>query len=203
MTARPAELILFGGNFLRHPRMLGSVVPSSRFLVRRVLGPVDWARARVIVEYGPGVGTMTGHMLRRMRPDAVLLAMETNAAFVRYLKRAYPDPRLHVTEGSAEEAGAALQALGLERADYVISGSPYSTMPAAVRDRVLRGSLELLDEQGVHVIYQFTRAVLPDLRRLYGEVRIAFEPRNVLPARLFYCRKRRLAGLESVTASGG
>ncbi|HET7599472.1 MAG TPA: hypothetical protein VFK09_04235 [Gemmatimonadales bacterium] len=195
MTARPGELILFGGNFLRHPRMLGSVVPSSRFLVRRVLRPIDWARARVVVEYGPGVGTMTGHMLRRMRSDAVLVAMETNAAFVRYLRRRYRDPRLHLTEGSAEDAGAALEALGLDRADYVVSGIPYSTMPGPVREKVLRGSLAMLEDDGVLVVYQFTRAVLPDLRRLYGEVHEAFEPRNVLPARLFYCRKRRIAAL--------
>ena len=38
-TQRPriAELALFGRNFFRHPKMLGSVIPSSRFLVQRLL----------------------------------------------------------------------------------------------------------------------------------------------------------------------
>jgi phospholipid N-methyltransferase len=184
-----AELLLFGGNFLRHPRMLGSIVPSSRFLVRRVLGPIEWDRARVLVEYGPGVGTMTGRMLARMRADAMLVVLETNPAFVRYLRRVFPDPRLHVVEGSAASAPEVVRALGADRADYVVSGIPYSTIPPKVREQILRGTHDLLDPRGLFLVYQFTRAVLPDLRRIFGPVEEAFEPRNVLPARLFHCRR--------------
>src|SRR5262245_13274106 len=54
--SRTTEKRLFASNFLRHPFMLGSIIPSSRHLVNRVLEPIDWATARVIVEYGPGVG---------------------------------------------------------------------------------------------------------------------------------------------------
>jgi len=63
-----SALLLFSRNFLKHPRMLGSVIPSSRFLVNRLLRQVDWSRARTIVEYGPGVGTITSHLLRRLDP---------------------------------------------------------------------------------------------------------------------------------------
>ncbi len=195
MTAatRPAlgaELLLFGGNFLRHPRMLGSIVPSSRFLVRRVLRPIEWDRARVLVEYGPGVGTMTGRMLAHMRPDAMLILFETNPAFVRYLRRIFLDPRLHVVEGSAVSAPDMVRALGAEHADYVVSGIPYSTIPPKVREQILEGTHALLNSRGLLLVYQFTRAVLPDLRRIFGTVEEAFEPRNVLPARLFYCGTR-------------
>ena len=51
---RSEQLLLFGRNFLKHPRMLGSLIPSSRFVVDKVLGQVDWGRARTIMEYGPG-----------------------------------------------------------------------------------------------------------------------------------------------------
>jgi len=95
------ETLLFARNFLRHPNMLGSIIPSSRFLVEQVLGPVDWGRARVIVEYGPGVGTFTCEILRRMRSDAQLVAIETNRDFVRFLRRTLPDSRLHVVHDSA------------------------------------------------------------------------------------------------------
>ena len=73
-----SERLLFASNFLRHPNMLGSIVPSSRFLVDQVLELIDWGRARVIVEYGPGVGAFTREILRRMRSDARLVAIETN-----------------------------------------------------------------------------------------------------------------------------
>ena len=46
--------------------MLGSIVPSSRFLIKQLLEPINFGRARVIVEYGPGSGVITAELLRRM-----------------------------------------------------------------------------------------------------------------------------------------
>ena len=91
---RSEQILLFGRNFVKHPRMLGSLIPSSRFLVERVLRQIDWARARTIVEYGPGVGTITGEILRRLRPDGSLVTIEMNRDFVSYLRRTSPDQRL-------------------------------------------------------------------------------------------------------------
>ena len=168
--------------------MLGSLIPSSRFLVNKLLGEVDWARARVFLEYGPGVGTFTTEILRRMRPDAVLVVMETNADFVRFLRGKVRDDRLHVVHGSAADAGTALARLGLSHADYVISGIPYTTMPAEAREAVLRTTHAVLHPNGAFLVYQFTRTVLPYLQRVFGLIRQDFEPLNVMPARLFYCR---------------
>jgi phospholipid N-methyltransferase len=187
-TSRSEQLLLFGRNFIKHPKMLGSLIPSSRFLVNHVLAEVDWARARVFLEYGPGVGTFTTEILRRMRPDAVLIALETNADFVRFLRRRVRDERLHVIHGSAADADAALSHLALRHADYVISGIPYTTMPPELRDVILRKTHSVLDPNGAFLVYQFTRAVLPSLQQVFASVYQDFEPLNVMPARLFYCR---------------
>ena len=168
--------------------MLGSLIPSSRFLVNHLLAQVDWPRARVFLEYGPGVGTFTREILRRMRPDAVLVAMETNGDFVQYLRRRVRDARLHVVHGSAAEADAALANFELSRADYVISGIPYTTMHPGVRDQILHKTRAVLDTDGAFLVYQFTRSVLPYLQQTFGFVHQDFEPLNVMPARLFYCR---------------
>jgi phospholipid N-methyltransferase len=184
-----SSLVLFSRNFIKHPRMLGSLIPSSRFLVNRLLDQVDWSRAGTIVEYGPGVGTFTGEILRRLRPDANLVAIDTNRDFARYLARTLRDDRLHVIEGSAADAHDNLQERGLGRADYVISGIPYSTMNPELRARILRTTHELLQHDGAFLVYQFTRAVLPYLRQVFPHVQQEFEPRNIMPARLFYCRR--------------
>ncbi|HEY3012011.1 MAG TPA: rRNA adenine N-6-methyltransferase family protein [Gemmatimonadales bacterium] len=187
-TSRSEQFLLFGRNFLKHPKMLGSLIPSSRFLVNHLLAEVDWGRARVFLEYGPGVGTFTTEILRRMRPDAVLIALETNTDFVRFLKGRLRDDRLHVVHGSAADADAALAHLQLSQADYVISGIPYTTMPPELRTLILRKTRSVLDPNGAFLVYQFTRAVLPDLQQTFGFVDQDFEPLNVMPARLFYCR---------------
>src|SRR6266550_2766669 len=55
--------MLFARNFLKYPQMLGSVIPSSPFLVNQLLARFDWGRASVVVEYGPGIGNITREIL--------------------------------------------------------------------------------------------------------------------------------------------
>ena len=185
--SRTAEMLLFAGNFLRHPHMLGSIIPSSRFLVNQVLEPIDWQRARVIVEYGPGVGTFTGEILRRMRGDAALVAIETNGDFVKFLRTSLPDPRLHVVHESAAEVQPVLQRLGLPSASYIISGIPLGSMPEPVRADIVGKARAALEPGGAFLVYQFTSRVLPALQRTFGSVRRSFERRNLPPAQLFVC----------------
>jgi len=185
--ARSGDILLFARNFFRHPRMLGSIVPSSRFLIKQLLQPIDWARARVIVEYGPGVGSITAEILRRMRPDAMLIAIETNPAFVSFLRSSFADGRLYVVEASAVAVDEILGQLGHSKASYIISGIPFSTIPAALRERILRKTCDVLEPGGSFLVYQFSTRVLQDLQRIFRYVRRRFEPLNVLPAHLFFC----------------
>ncbi len=186
--ARLKSAMLFARNFFRHPRMLGSIVPSSRFLIRELLKPVDWAEARVFVEYGPGVGVITSEVLRRMRPDAILIAIETNPQFVAFLRSSIQDERLHVVEASAEAVDEILRRYGQSNANYVISGIPFSTIPAPVRESILLKTREVLKPGGSFLVYQFSTVVLQDLRRIFRYVTRQFEPLNVPPARLFFCQ---------------
>ncbi|HKP76067.1 MAG TPA: methyltransferase [Longimicrobiaceae bacterium] len=186
-ATRRRQVILFARNFFKHPRMLGSIIPSSRFLIHDLMRQVDWARAKVLVEYGPGVGNITAEVLRRMRPDARMVVFETNDDFVGFLRDAIPDPRLTVVHGSAADVGRVLAELGLGQADYVISGIPFSTMPPEVGQAIVRSTREALRPGGRFLVYQFSREVLRFLRREFEEIREAFEPLNILPARLYYC----------------
>src|SRR5258707_9431127 len=189
---------LFARNFFRHRRMLGSIVPSSRFLINQLLEPIDWAQARVIVEYGPGVGGITAEILRRMRPDASLIAIEINPEFVSFLRSSTEDERLHVVEASAESVVEILRQHGHERASYIISGIPFSPLSAPERERILRRTCSALEPHGSFLVYQFSTRVLQDLRRIFRYVRHQFEPLNVLPAHLFFCRSDTVLPISSL-----
>jgi len=186
--AQRGNALLFARNFFRHPRMLGSIVPSSRFLIKQLLEPINWARARIIVEYGPGVGVITVEVLRRMRPDGALIVIETNPDFVSYLRRTLSDKRLQVVQASAADVAEILRRFGYRRADYIISGIPFSTIPAPLREQILRTTHDVLEPGGAFLVYQFSTRVLQDLRRIFGYVGRRFEPLNVLPAHLFICQ---------------
>lgn len=178
---------LFASNFFKHPGLLGSLIPSSRHLIEWLLRPVDWSRARRIVEYGPGVGTITKRLLANMAPDARLLALELNPEFVDYLRREVNDPRLEVVRMSAADLGQALNERSWDGVDYAISGIPFSTMPSSVRDDVLRQTREYLRPGGEFLVYQFSDSVRPHLERTFDAVERGFVLRNFLPARCYRC----------------
>ena len=185
--SRIAEMALFAANFFRHPHMLGSIIPSSRFLVDAVLDRVAWAKAKIIVEYGPGVGTFTAEILRRMRSDARLVAIETNPQFVRFMQRTLPDARLIVERGSAEDVGGILARHALPRASTIISGIPLGSFPTWLQAGIAEASRDALDADGRFLVYQFTARVLPVLRATFQAVDRAREWRNVPPAHVFDC----------------
>lgn len=185
---RNGARLLFARTFFRNPIMLGSVIPSSRFLIREVLDPIDFARARVIVEYGPGVGTITRDILARMRPDATLLVIEMNTEFVRFMRETFRDSRLKVIDGSAADVRRILKEHGFDDADYIISGIPLGSMPQQIREHIVQETRNALaPKKGTFVVYQFTSRVYPALQRVFGEVKRGFEPLNILPAHLFFC----------------
>jgi len=181
--------IVFARNFFKNPKMLGSVIPSSRYLVEALLRDVKWDEARVIVEFGPGVGTISGEILKRMRSDATLVVFEINDEFVDVLSCRFDDPRLRIVHRSAAEAGYVLREFQLPAADYVISGIPFSIMSEDDRLAVLRNTYAVLRDGGSLLVYQFSTRVRSDLEAIFGRVHQVFEPRNILPARVFHCVK--------------
>jgi phospholipid N-methyltransferase len=178
---------MFARNFFKHPRMLGSPITSPRPLIDDLLGRVAWDDARVIVEYGPGVGDFTHEILRRMNPEAQLVIIETNDEFVRFLREWLPDPRLHIVHGSAVQVGPLLQQLGCKQADYIISGIPFSTMPAVLRERILAATCSVLQPRGAFLAYQYSRRVSPSLNKIFGQVHRNFRLLGFLPVWLFHC----------------
>ena len=172
--------------FLKHPVMVGSIIPSSRVLIERMLAPVDWQDTKVFVEYGPGVGTFTRPVLDKMSDDATLIAIDTNADFIRYLKKAIDDPRLVAVSGSATDVESILAAHGFDHADFVLSGLPFSTLPPGVGEEIGHATARVIRPGGAFLVYQFSPKVLDFIRPHFEKIDRAFEWINVPPARLFW-----------------
>lgn len=168
--------------------MLGSVVPSSRFLIQRISDRINWDRARVVVEYGPGVGNVSQHFLSRLHPNGRLILVEMNEEFVFLLRQRFHDPRVTVVHGSAANVRNILLALGIANADYIVSGIPYTTIPAVLRRRILRESRDMTSASGQVIVYQFMRTIERELRACFDQVEDEFEARNFPPARVWYCK---------------
>jgi phospholipid N-methyltransferase len=185
----PSPKWQFLRGFLKNPVMVGSIIPSSRVLIDRMLDPVDWENTRLFVEYGPGVGTFTRPVLDRLGPDATLLTIDTNPDFTHYLKQQIDDPRLITVTGSAADVEKILAERDLGQADYVLSGLPFSTLPPGVGDAIAKATSNVIRPGGAFLVYQFSPKVRDFIRPHFQPIKRGFEWINVPPATLFWAYK--------------
>lgn len=190
---QPIHRVTFFQGFLRNPKQVGSIIPSSRFLERRIVRTTGAARARTLVELGPGTGGTTRAVLEAMPADARLLAIEANAEFARLLGE-MDDPRLIAHEGSAEDIADILAEHRLPAPDVVFSGIPFSTMPKAVGQGIISAVWETLADGGRFVAYQFRDQVMQLGRELLGSPEVELELLNVPPMHFYSWHKPAVAG---------
>lgn len=177
---------VFLRGFVEHPRMVGSIIPSSRFTIEKMLAPVDWQECKVFVEYGPGVGTFCYPVLERLRRDGALVVIDTNPLFIDYLQKSIGDSRFHAVHGSAADVEQILAALGFDHADYVLSGLPFSTLPDGVGPAIAAATHRVLRSGGAFLVYQFSARARDFMAPHFRRIDAGFELLNVLPCKLFW-----------------
>lgn len=177
---------IFFEGFVKHPVMVGSIIPSSRFTINRVLEPVDWDACRLLVEYGPGVGTFCRPILDRMRRDASLIVIDTNPLFINYLKRTISDSRFTAVLGSAADVEEIVQSRGHNHADYVLSGLPFSTLPDGVGPTIAEATHRVIRPGGAFLVYQYVARARDYMARHFKLIDDAVEFRNIPPCRLYW-----------------
>ncbi len=190
MRSMPAPIGTFLSEFMRKPLRVGSPIASSRQMVDKLLTPVDWSRIDLLVEYGPGTGRFTAGALARMRPDAMLIAIDTSRDFTEYLKQTIPDPRLRAVMASAADAVAVIADQGFGQADCILSGLPFSTLPKATGEAIVAQSCALLRTNGLFLTYQARGRARRLLESRFAKVGHAYEWRNLPPCHLYWFRKK-------------
>ena len=177
---------VFIDGFLQHPVMVGSIIPSSRFTIAKMLRPVRWDECRLFVEYGPGVGTFCRPVLDRLRRDGQLIVIDTNPLFIDYLKSTISDSRFIAVLGSAADVEAIVRAHGHDHADYVLSGLPFSTLPDGIGPAIAAATHRVLRPGGAFLVYQFTAAARDFMARHFRHIDQGYEALNILPCRLYW-----------------
>lgn len=167
--------------------MVGAVRPSSRFLVRSMLQNIDFSKAKVIVELGPGTGVFTEEILTRMRPDAQLLVFELNETFVDYLRNQFVDERVTFIHDSAENISTHLANASLSGADYIISSLPLANFSDALRDAIVTESKRSLRKNGRFLQFQYSLQSKKYFESKFTHVHISFTLWNIPPAFVFVC----------------
>lgn len=186
----------FFSAFLRRPAEVGAIAPSSRSLARRMVAGMDLAAARCVVEYGPGTGAFTREIVDRIGPGTTFLAIEKNPDFIPVLRRRFP--HLDLVEASAEALPDLLSERGLDRADYIVSGLPYTVLPWDLVERIIAVSYRCLRHGGLFntVQYYNSYVLMPAARKFQRLLHATFDEIghyrtlwNLPPAFVYSCRK--------------
>ncbi len=177
---------VFFKGFIKHPVMVGSIIPSSDRTVKKMLAPVDWDNTKLFVEYGPGVGTFCQPVLDRMRPDATLLVIDLNSDFIDYLRKTIRDSRFIAVHGSAADVNDIITQFGFKHADYVLSGLPFSTLPNNLGPIIADATAKAIRPGGAFLVYQFRARARDFMAPHFKRIDSGFEAWNVLPCHLFW-----------------
>jgi phosphatidylethanolamine/phosphatidyl-N-methylethanolamine N-methyltransferase len=171
--------------FVRNPARVGAIAPSSRRLEQRLVLDARISEARTVVELGPGTGGTTTAFLQAMSATAQLLAIELDGNFHQHLSASIPDPRFSLELGSAEQLADFLSARWMPAPDVIVSGIPFSTMPAAVSNRVAATIAKVLRPGGRFVAYQIRAHVADFVSPYLGQPVKCWEVVNLPPVRVF------------------
>ena len=100
-----------------------------------------------------------------------------------------PDSRFSAVHGSAADVEAIVRDHGFEHADYVLSGLPFSTLPAGVGPEIAAATHRVLRVAGAFLVYQFSPKVRDFLSPHFERIDHDMEWWNVPPAQLYWGHK--------------
>jgi len=180
--------------FVRTPRTVGAIAPSSRALAAEIIRQAGVKRARTVVELGGGTGAFTRSIVDQARDDALILSIEINPTFAKILSSRFE--RVCVFTDSAERVGEHLRSLGCASADCIVSGLPWASFALRHQVRLLRAISEALTDGGAFATFAYAHAsLMPSALRfrtcLYGTFsKVRVTPvvwRNLPPAFVYRC----------------
>jgi phospholipid N-methyltransferase len=166
---------------------IGAVAPSSKYLTQKMIKPIDFENAEIIVELGAGTGVMTKAILKKMKPNARLISFEINTDFIENLEK-INDPRFLLLNESVENFKSILENLGINKVDYVVSGLPIAILKDLLVNKLLAEVSTSLNENGKFIQFQYSKFSLKDLKKHFQQVETDFTALNLPPAWVYVCQ---------------
>jgi phosphatidylethanolamine/phosphatidyl-N-methylethanolamine N-methyltransferase len=171
---------MFFRRWLSNPLQMGSVIPSSAALCRRIVGQVRRAPDEAVLELGAGTGVVSRALLAAGIPADRLLVVEIVPEMAEHLRRTLPGA--HVIEGDARHLPELIPAAWHGRIGSVVCGIPLVLLPFAEQRRFLDAIEAVAPGRGfLHFSYCAT-SPLPARRHRLAARREAWTPLNFPPA---------------------
>ena len=195
-TTAAARGLYFLRRFLRSPREVGALWPSTRHLAGAMVDGLDLGPGDVVVEYGAGTGSFTPRIADRVgrAGTARYLGVERDAGFCSILRRRFPG--LDFANAQVERIEDLLRERRLPAPRAILSGLPLILLPTM--DEIVTTAERVLAPGGEFRTFTYLQSYpTPSATRLRRLMRATFDGfessplvwRNFPPAWVLCCTK--------------
>lgn len=174
------------------PLLTGTVIPSQRFLIDKMIEPIpsDWSGS--VLELGAGIGTLTLRLAARC-PSAQILACEKNPVLAgdlrRRLKGAGFGKRVKIVAEPAQRLLSEFAEKRSSKPAYIISGIPLANMDQDETDSLIDSIAEALPEGGIYIQFQYSVWDRKKIQARFPMIQTVPVWLNLPPAFIYYARK--------------
>ena len=155
---QPTDLVkegeLFFRQWLRSPKSMGSVLPSSRVLARAIAKEVAWQPGQYVVELGGGTGAITQGLIEHGIPRDRIIVIELDGSLYSYLKDRLTG--CTVIQGDATRLDEILARQGVGEVGTVLSGLPMVGMPEAFQRAIVEQSFKVMKPGSFMLQYSYS-----------------------------------------------
>lgn len=178
---------LFFRRWLANPLQMGSVVPSSPALCRRIAALVERAPGEAVLELGAGTGVVSRALLDAGVPPDRLLVVEIVPDMADHLRHALPG--VDVLCGDAFDLGRVVPKRWHGRIGTAICGIPLVLLPIGEQKRFVDAVDAVAPSRGFLLYTYCITSPLPYRRLGLAAKREAWTPRNLPPASVWRYRQ--------------
>ena len=180
------EGAVFLKRFVKKPRQVGSVIPSSSFLTKAMMSKIKWDDACYVAELGAGTGVFTRAIVRSLKPGGKVFVFEIDQTLRAMIENEYPRLKVY---GDATELHRVVGDHGVDKLDYVVSSLPFAVLPPRATASILDAVDKCLKPGGKFIAYQYSMHMKSYFEKRFKSVRMSFVLYNVPPAFVYECTK--------------
>jgi phosphatidylethanolamine/phosphatidyl-N-methylethanolamine N-methyltransferase len=171
---------LFLRRWLANPLQMGSVIPSSPVLCRRIAALVERKEDEVVLELGAGTGVVSRALLNAGIPPERLVVVEIVPDMADHLRRVLPG--VNVIQGDAFELSRALPERMHGKVGTAICGIPLVMLPLEQQRRFVDAVERVAPGKGFLLYTYCITSPLPYRKLGLAARREAWTPLNIPPA---------------------